>query len=115
MQVTVRLFGVFQSLAGQKELRLDLNEGTTLRQALGVMGQRLAPEFSSQVLAPLEKGSATRLQALILLNQTHLQDAAEFDRPLGDGDVVAWVPPMEGGAPDGFFKMLRNGGSHGFA
>lgn len=97
MQVTVRFLGIFQSLAGQKELRLELDEGTTLRQALAVMGQRLAPGFSDQVLAPLEKGPAASLQALILLNQTHLRDAAEFDRPLKDGDRVAWVPPMDGG------------------
>ncbi len=98
MLVTVKFFGVFKSLAGQRELRLELEEGTTLRQALGVIGGRLAPEFSDQVLAPLEKGPVTSLQALILLNQIHLHDAAEFDRLLADGDVVAWVPPMEGGA-----------------
>jgi molybdopterin converting factor small subunit len=98
VQVTVRFFGIFQCLAGQKELRLELDEGTTLRQALGVLGKQLAPEFSDQVLAPLEKGPVTGLQALILLNQTHLHDATEFDRPLNDGDRVAWVPPMEGGA-----------------
>ncbi len=98
MQVTVKFFGVFKSLAGQKELRLDLEAGTTLRQALGVIGKRLAPEFADQVLAPLEKGPAASLQALILLNQVHLNDAREFDRPLEDGDVVAWVPPMEGGS-----------------
>jgi molybdopterin converting factor small subunit len=97
MQVTVRFFGIFQSLAGQKELGLEVNEGTTLRQALGVLGQRLAPEFSDQVLAPLEKGPVTKLQALILLNQTHLNDAAELDRPLKDGDRISWVPPMDGG------------------
>jgi molybdopterin converting factor small subunit len=112
MQVTVKFFGIFKTLAGQKELRLDLDEGTTLRQALGVIGKRLAPEFSDQVLAPLEKGPVASLQALILLNQTHLADAAEFDRPLRDGDRVAWVPPMEGGTK--LFKTLTNGGSHGF-
>ncbi len=98
MQVTVRFFGIFKSLAGQPELKLDLEEGITLRQALRVIGKRLAPEFADQVLAPLEKGPVASLQALILLNQVHLNDAAEFDRPLRDGDVVAWVPPMEGGA-----------------
>ncbi len=98
MQVTLRFFGIFKSLAGQRELRLEVEEGTTLRQALGAAGKQLAPEFADQVLAPLDEGPVKGLQALILLNQIHLDDAAEFDRPLKEGDVVAWVPPMEGGA-----------------
>lgn len=97
MRVTVSFFGVFRTLAGRNDLELEIDEGTTLRQLLPPLGAQLSPEFSRQVLEPLESGTSGSLRSLILLNQAHLQDPSEFDRPLKQGDRVSWVPPMEGG------------------
>jgi hypothetical protein len=51
--------------------------------------------FSEQVLGPITEGESP--SALLLLNRTIVAPAAALDRPLANGDVVAFVMPADGG------------------
>jgi hypothetical protein len=68
--------------------------GATLRDALYASGERVSPSFTSQVIEPLLAGEPA--VPLLLLNRT-LRSGPDLDRPLGEGDTIAFVLPMEGG------------------
>jgi len=95
MKVTVRFSGMHRTLAGVQSLVLDLEDGSTLHGLFGRLEGLLPQAFGDQVLKPLLTGQAPK--ALVLVNREHLQGQAVFERLLADGDVVAFVPPMEGG------------------
>ena len=92
--VTVRFTGELRSLAGQGSLQLSMEEGATLRDAVVAAGELVSPEFADQVVEPLLEGQPA--VPLLLLNRT-LRSGAELDQPVGEGDIVAFVLPMEGG------------------
>ena len=95
MEITVRFTGALRSLAGQSKLDLSLDIGATVRNALIALGDILPPAFTEQVLRPLTGGDPPL--ALLLVNRTHLSGPEGLNSSLMDGDVVAFVTPMEGG------------------
>jgi molybdopterin converting factor small subunit len=95
MNVTIRFSGPLRTLAGCYTLSLSLDKGATLRDLFSALRDAVSPSFVEQVLVPVEGGDFPL--ALILLNRVHLRDPAELDRPLAEGDLVVFVPPMAGG------------------
>ena len=79
MRVTVRLFAGLREQAGFATTELDLPEGASARDVWpaleGLLGDR--PEG-----------------LLVAINRRYADD----DSPLGDGDEVAFIPPVSGGA-----------------
>jgi molybdopterin converting factor subunit 1 len=81
MRVTVRLFARLRDIAGVPELAKDVAPGATI----GTVWRELASEFPG--LAEYERSVSTAVNA----------DYARMDRTLGDGDEVAFLPPVSGG------------------
>jgi molybdopterin converting factor subunit 1 len=82
MRVTIRLFGRLHDLAGATELARDVPEGATVR----TIWDALATECPA--LAPHARSVSAAVNA-------------EFARPataVADGDEVAFLPPVSGGA-----------------
>ena len=82
MEITVRLFAVLREHAGTRELKLDLREGATVADAIGVLrGGALAglPEAACFVTA---------------VDREYVEE----DEPLSPGAELALVPPVSGGA-----------------
>lgn len=82
MKVRVRFFAGHRDIVGRPELELELEPGTTL----GGLWERLSADYPR--LAPYTG------RLLFALNQ-------EFSDPgaaLRDGDEVAYIPPVSGGA-----------------
>lgn len=95
IDVAVRFTGPLRGLAGRDGEMVSLPAGSTLRDLLRELGARLPADFGSKALAPLLSGDPP--PAILLLNREHLRSPAGLDRVLAPGDVVAFVPPMEGG------------------
>jgi len=81
VRVTVRLFARLRDIAGAAELSRDVVAGATI----GDVWQQLAGEFPE--LARYERSISTALNA----------DYARMDSRVGDGDEVAFLPPVSGG------------------
>jgi molybdopterin converting factor subunit 1 len=81
MRVTVRLFARLRDIAGAAELSRDLAAGATI----GDLWQQLAREFPE--LGAYERSISSALNA----------DYARMDQAIGDGDEVAFLPPVSGG------------------
>lgn len=82
MQVTVRLFGSLREATGSKELAVRLPEGARLGELTALLA-REHPSFAAL---------AARLRAAV----NH--EVAEDDLALGEGDEVAFLPPVAGGS-----------------
>lgn len=81
MRIRLRLFASVKDIVGQRELTLDLPEGTTAAELL----ERIARDH------PRLKAMAPTL--LLAVNREY----AEGSRILADGDEVALIPPVSGG------------------
>ena len=95
MQVSVRFSGPLRPLAGRASITMSLAAGTTLHDLLEALRETLPTPFVEQVLTPLEPDGGPL--ALILVNRTHPRDPRDLERPMAEGDVVVFVPPMAGG------------------
>lgn len=90
MRVRILLFAAHRRTAGRPELNLELPEGATARDAAAAAARELGLSLAGTMLA---------------VNEAY----AEPDRVLADGDAVALVPPVAGGAfdPDHFEVSAR--------
>ena len=82
MQVTVKFFGALREEAGAKEFALELPPGSTLADLRVSLAQRY----------PAFERFGDRIAAAVNF------ELAEADPVLSDGDEVAWLPPVAGGA-----------------
>jgi molybdopterin converting factor subunit 1 len=81
MQVTVRLFARLRELAGSGELRRELPPGATV----ATLWEALAAEFPS--MQPHARSVSAAVN----------QEFARRTTELGEGDEVAFLPPVSGG------------------
>jgi molybdopterin converting factor subunit 1 len=83
MRVTVKLFAVVRERAGASELSLDVPAGATVASAAAMLGERF-PAIGD------------------LIRKTSFAVNCEYapsDRVLADGDELAFLPAVSGGAP----------------
>ncbi|MGE3274713.1 MAG: molybdopterin converting factor subunit 1 [Vicinamibacterales bacterium] len=81
MRVTVRLFARLRELAGAGELACDAPDGATVAD----VWRRLVADHPA--LAPYEASMSCAVNA----------DYARMHTAVGDGDEVAFLPPVSGG------------------
>ena len=81
MRVTVRLFARLRDITGTSELARDVAPGATI----GDVWRQLAGEFPA--LASYERSISSAVNA----------DYAKMDQKIGDGDEIAFLPPVSGG------------------
>jgi molybdopterin converting factor subunit 1 len=81
MRVTIRLFARLRDIAGAAELARDVPADATVAS----VWRELTREFPD--LASYERSISTAVNA----------DYARMDRALGDGDEIAFLPPVSGG------------------
>src|SRR3954451_11171758 len=88
MKITVRLFAMLRQQAGWRERELEMPEGATIAD----VWQQLANE--TPALAP------QREIVRFALNREY----TSRDQPLTDGDELALIPPVAGGA-DSYIRL----------
>ena len=84
MRVSVQFFARLRELAGQGQVECDLPAGATIAdvwQAAAAAHPAIAPFGSSVSCARNE-------------------DFARMSEPVRDGDAIAFLPPVSGGAPE---------------
>jgi molybdopterin converting factor subunit 1 len=81
VRVTVRLFARLRDIAGAAELTRPIVPGATI----GTVWRELVKEFPE--LAQYERSISSAVNA----------DYARMDQTVGDGDEVAFLPPVSGG------------------
>ncbi len=83
MQVTVKFFATYREIVGRRELKVELEDGATVRDLRGVIYA--------------EHPRLKRFEETMLLAVN--QEFADPGARLRDGDEVALLPPVSGGVP----------------
>jgi MoaE-MoaD fusion protein len=83
MLIQVRLFAMLRERAGRESVELELDEGATVQDALEAVGRR---HDLDELIA--------RMPVVVAVNREY---AAEED-VLTNGDELALIPPVSGGA-----------------
>ncbi len=91
MKIKVLFFGLTRDLTGFGEERVEVDDGSRL----GDLWQRYELRFPK--LAELSHVLVTAVN----------QDVSDRERQLRDGDEVAFLPPVSGGAPEDFYRITR--------
>jgi molybdopterin converting factor subunit 1 len=81
VRVTVRVFARLRDITGAAELARELAPGATI----GDLWRQLAGEFPE--LAVYERSISSAINA----------DYARMDQVIGEGDEIAFLPPVSGG------------------
>ena len=84
MRVTVRLFARLREIAGAGELAREVDDDATI----GMVWQQLVSDF------PDFAGYGRSISAAVNA------DYARMDRQVREGDEIAFLPPVSGGAPE---------------
>jgi molybdopterin converting factor subunit 1 len=92
MKVSVLFFGVTHDVTGIEREQLDVAEG----ERVGVLRHRYEERFPK-----LRELAGSLLTAVN-------QEIAEPSLPLREGDEVAFMPPVSGGACEDFFRLTRD-------
>jgi len=92
MKVNVLFFGITHDLTGFAQEQVELSEGESLEG----LRRRYETRF------PRLRSVAGSL--LMAVNQ----EIAKGPTPLRDGDEVAFIPPVSGGAGEDFFRLTRS-------
>jgi len=82
VDITVRLFAILREQAGASSLDLRLSEGSTVADAI----------------SELRRGPLSGLPERALFVAAVEREYVTDDHPLSDGDELALVPPVSGGA-----------------
>jgi molybdopterin converting factor small subunit len=95
MKINVRFAGMMRIFAGRQDSVIELPSPSTLGDLLLLLAEDLPEEFKTKVIDPLQVDSVFPM--IMMVNRENIRDRAQFERPLADGDLVIFVPPMEGG------------------
>lgn len=89
MKVTLRFFAIVRERIGESERVVELPDGSRVSDLLEWIGNEFAE------IAPLFRTS------MVMLNQEYV-DSGE---PLSDGDEIAFIPPVSGGATEDHYRV----------
>ena len=92
MKVNVLFFGITRDLTGCPQEQVELREGENL--------EGLRRLYETRFPRLLSIGNSL----ILAVNQEIAKDTA----PLRDGDEVAFMPPVSGGASEDFFRITRH-------
>lgn len=94
--VSVRLFAGLHQLIGERELEMSLPDGATVEQLRDALGKRY----------PIVQGLLSTLVCAVD------EEYVDLDHVLRDGDHVALIPPVSGGADAAWFAARGRGEPH---
>lgn len=97
MEVKVRFFTSLRELVNKREetLSFDIGELVNVEVVLGVLSKKYGSTFVEYVYN--QKSGAPRGFLQFLVNGTSITTLKGLQTPLGDGDVLAILPPVGGG------------------
>jgi len=94
VRIHMELLGLSRLAAGVKEIALDLEENTTFRDIVRILGARY-PEMIGNVIQP--DGETLQLPNILNLNAKRMIQASQMDDSPSDGDRIILMSISAGG------------------
>ena len=95
MKITIKFFAVIREIVGKKEETLELKDAPTILSVLQVLSEKYGEQFRSYVFDAKTDAPRTNLQFMIDGKNSTTMDGLKTR--LGDGSVLAIIPPVGGG------------------
>jgi molybdopterin converting factor small subunit len=94
MRVFVEFMGVARVVSGVKQVALELEEGTTFRQIVRLMGQQY-PKLLGEIIQA--DGETLQASNMLNLNGRRMIQPAQMDDVPNDGDRLVFMSILAGG------------------
>ena len=94
MRVFVEFMGVARVVSGVKQVALELEEGTTFRQIVRLMGQQY-PKLLGEIIQA--DGETLQASSMLNLNGRRMIQPAQMDDVPNDGDRLVFMSILAGG------------------
>jgi molybdopterin converting factor small subunit len=94
MQVLIEFMGVARIVSGVKQVTLELEEGTTFRQIVRLLGQRY-PKLLDEIIQA--DGETLRASNMLSLNGRRMIQPTQMDDVPSDGDRLILMSILAGG------------------
>lgn len=91
MKIQAKFFASFRDLFGGRTRDIEVPEGRTVRDVLGLLCD--TPARRAQVF----EGSGLKPHLIVMVNGTPVNSLAGLETPLAEGDTVAVFPVLGGG------------------
>jgi len=94
VQVLVEFMGVARVVSGVKQVTLELEEGTTFRQVIRLLGQQY-PKLLGEIIQA--DGETFQASNMLNLNGRRMVQPAQMDDVPNDGDRLIFMSILAGG------------------
>ncbi len=94
-KVLVKLFASLRDIVGEREVRIEVAEGATVKDVLDAMIRRYGSAFKRQVVDPATEELQSSIR--VLVNGRDVSFLKGLKTKVGDDDTVAILPPVGGG------------------
>ena len=94
MKVTIKFFTTLREVAGKREERIELSNGTTVEELLRLLSRKYGKGFINYVY---DEKANVRGYLQFLVNGKSITTLQGFKTRLKDGDKIAIIPPVGGG------------------
>jgi MoaD family protein len=95
LKVKVQYFAAIREIVNRREEILEVEEGTTVLDALGVLAKNHGDKFRDYVFNPLT--GATRPYLQFIVNEESVSAMNGLSTVLADNSTLAIIPPVGGG------------------
>lgn len=96
MRVEMRFYSIFRLVTGQEELAIELPDESDVRDLLYRLARSCGKSFEEHVFS-VDSGTL-RHRVILLLNGKNLEFLQGLATSLHDGDQLAFLQPLSGGA-----------------
>jgi MoaD family protein len=94
IKVKAIFMSILGELIGMKEADIELPDYSTFKDLMKIIKEKYGPKFPKELF----KRSAGEFQYMhLMLNMKDIYEKKDGDRPLADGDVLYFIPPIGGG------------------
>ncbi len=95
VEVTVAVFATLREIIGQKEVKLRVKRGSTVKGLIELLGEKFNPEVPEKVLN--EDGTDLSENFRVLVNGRSVSLLKGIETELMGGERVSIFPPVGGG------------------
>jgi len=95
INVQVNLFGVYQRIAGKKQVHLKLKKHSTIKSVLVKLAEKVSEDFE-QVLIDTQN-EESRPKALILVNGKEISVLQGLETKINQAEELTLIPMVHGG------------------
>lgn len=104
MKFRVKVFATLREITKTKEIELESEKAITVSDAIKLLTNKYGEKLAKYLL---DKDGKPKSAFLLMVNGVSVKELEGLNTNLGEGDVLAVLPPVAGGTNLPFASILR--------